>query len=151
MLLAMSLSAFLCVFIGSYPALLYSQLPYDTGFSPYDATHVLTQTQILFFSAGAFVWLQMRGLYPPELRSVNLDVEWFYRKLVPNMVRAGGSFLKPKVATGQRLFNTLTEKLGVALNRHHGMEGTLARTWPIGSMVLWVAILLAAYLLLGYL
>jgi multicomponent Na+:H+ antiporter subunit D len=34
-----------------------------------------------------------------------------------------------------------------ALFRHHGPQGLLARTWPTGSMVLWVAVLLGAYLL----
>jgi multicomponent Na+:H+ antiporter subunit D len=44
--------------------------------------------------------------------------------------------------------------MGAALTRiyrHHGPSGVLARTWPTGSMVLWVAILLASYLLLYYL
>ena len=35
--------------------------------------------------------------------------------------------------------------------RHYGPEGTLARSWPTGSMVLWVAVLLAASLILYYL
>jgi len=151
MVLAMTISAVLCIFIGSYPAVLYSLLPYDTGYSPYDATHVLTQTQLLFFSAAAFVWLQLRGLYPPELRSINLDVEWFYRKLAPSMIHAAGRVGRPALFAWRYLISGLLDKIGDTLSRHHGMEGTLARTWPIGSMVLWVAILLAAYLLLGYL
>jgi multicomponent Na+:H+ antiporter subunit D len=36
--------------------------------------------------------------------------------------------------------------LGVA-GRMHGPVGPLARWWPTGSMVLWVAILLGAYLI----
>ncbi len=50
---------------------------------PYDVTHVLAQLQLLFFSALAFVWLNKAGLYPPELHSVNIDVEWLYRRLLP--------------------------------------------------------------------
>ena len=80
MLFAMSIAAGLCIAIGIYPAALYSLLPYDTGYNPYDATHVLAQTQLLFFSALAFVWLNLKGLYPPELRSTNLDFDWFYRR-----------------------------------------------------------------------
>jgi len=34
---------------------------------------------------------------------------------------------------------------------HYGAEGTLARAWPTGSMVLWVAILLGTSLILYYL
>ena len=36
------------------------------------------------------------------------------------------------------------------LARHHGPQGVLARTWPTGSMVLWVAVLLGAYLVFYY-
>jgi multicomponent Na+:H+ antiporter subunit D len=32
--------------------------------------------------------------------------------------------------------------------RHHGGGGLLARTWPTGSMLLWVAVLLGASLIL---
>ena len=33
------------------------------------------------FSALAFSWLMRSGIYPPELRSVNLDSDWLYRRL----------------------------------------------------------------------
>ena len=42
------------------------------------------------------------------------------------------------------------QRLTTELYRHHGPQGVLARTWPTGSMVLWVAILLAGYLLLYF-
>lgn len=84
MLVAMFIAAFLCILIGTQPQLLYRLLPYSVSYSAYDVTHVLAQLQLLFFSALAFVWLQKRGLYPPELPSINLDIEWLYRKLVPN-------------------------------------------------------------------
>ena len=80
MLLAMGIAAGLCIFIGVYPQVLYDLLPYQSDYSAYDATHVLAQCQILFFSALAFVWLNLRGLYPPELPSINLDVDWLLRK-----------------------------------------------------------------------
>lgn len=83
MLAAMFIASVLCIFIGSYPDLMYSLLPWENDYVPYDITHTLTQLQLLFFSALAFVWLNKKGLYPPELRSVNLDMEWFYRKLLP--------------------------------------------------------------------
>lgn len=95
MLLAMFVASVLCIFIGSYPDLMYSLLPWDNDYVPYDITHTLTQLQLLFFSALAFVWLNKKGLYPPELRSVNLDVEWFYRKLLP------GIAYKIRFAAGQ--------------------------------------------------
>lgn len=146
MLLAMSVSAVLCIAIGSYPAVLYDLLPFDMGYSPYDATHVLAQTQLLFFSALAFVWLNLRGLYPPELRSVNIDAEWLYRKLLPTMVRRFIDTLSP---LNQGIRNRITSRIFSSIDglyRHHGPQGILARTWPTGSMVLWVAILLGVFL-----
>jgi len=80
MLLAMGLTAFLCIFIGSFPGPLYSILPYPVEYVPYTAPHILGQTQLLFFSALAFTLLLLAGIYPAEIRAINLDVDWFYRK-----------------------------------------------------------------------
>ena len=80
MLLAMGIAAFLCVFIGSFPGFLYSLLPYPVEYVPYTAPHVVGQTQLLFFSALAFTLLLLSGIYPAEMRCINLDVDWFYRK-----------------------------------------------------------------------
>jgi multicomponent Na+:H+ antiporter subunit D len=51
MLLAMGLTAFLCIGIGVYPRPLYDLLPFPVDYVPYTATHVITQLQLLFFSA----------------------------------------------------------------------------------------------------
>jgi multicomponent Na+:H+ antiporter subunit D len=80
MLLAMGITAFLCIFIGSFPGPLYSLLPYPVDYVPYTAPHVVGQTQLLFFSALAFSLLLLSGIYPGEQRCLNLDVDWFYRK-----------------------------------------------------------------------
>ncbi len=39
------------------------------------------QLQLLMFGALAFALLILSGYYPPEIKSVNLDVDWTYRKL----------------------------------------------------------------------
>ena len=80
MLLAMGIAAFLCIFIGVYPAPLYALLPYPVDYVPYTAPHVVGQTQLLFFSALAFTLLLRAGIYPAEIRCINLDSDWFYRK-----------------------------------------------------------------------
>ena len=80
MLLAMGIAAFFCIFIGCNPHWLYAMLPNEMNYEPYDATHVITQTQILLFAMLA-VWVFMvKKIYPPELPSINLDFDWFYRK-----------------------------------------------------------------------
>jgi len=80
MLIAMGIAAFLCVFIGSYPWPLYSLLPYPVEYTPYTVSHVLAQTEMLFFCAFAFILLLLSGIYPSEKRALNLDADWFCRK-----------------------------------------------------------------------
>ncbi len=152
MLLAMGLAAVLCVVIGSFPEqTLYRILPFEAEYHPYDATHVLTQVQLLLFGALAFVALKKFKLYPPELRSTNLDAEWAYRRLAPRVVRVVGEAVA-RVDRGIRgaVLGGIRSGLDVAA-RGHGPHGPLARTWPSGSMVLWTAILLAAFLVFAFL
>jgi multicomponent Na+:H+ antiporter subunit D len=81
MLIAMGIAAFLCIFIGTFPYLsVYPLLPYAVDYVPYTASHVMAQTQLLFFSALAFTLLLLSGIYPAEMRAINLDTDWFYRK-----------------------------------------------------------------------
>jgi len=82
MTLAMGITAFLCIFIGIFPGPLYSILPYPVDYVPYTADHVLSQLQLLMFAALAFTLLILSGYYPPEIRALNLDADWFYRKWV---------------------------------------------------------------------
>ncbi len=146
MLIAMAIAAGLCLVIGIYPAWLYSLLPFDTGYNPYDATHVLAQTQLLFFSALAFVWLNLRGLYPPELHSVNLDAEWIYRKMVPQFLRAGLSWLwRTDAAFRGAVLSKINSVFDYLIQLHYP-GGKVSRLRPTGNMVMWVAALLAAYM-----
>lgn len=80
MLIAMGITAFLCIFIGVFPSTLYSLLPYPVDYIPYTGSHVMAQLQLLFFSALAFTLLMLSGIYPAEIRAVNIDADWFYRK-----------------------------------------------------------------------
>lgn len=150
MLIAMGISAFLCIFIGSYPSFLYSLLPFGGDYWPYDFTHVLTQCQILFFSALAFVWLNQKGLYPPELRSVVLDSDWFYRVWAKQIVSRVSSVIQVVDGRIRSIFMLLFAQFLGLVSRQHGEKGLLSRTWPSGSMVIWVSVLLAAYLIMYY-
>ncbi|MEW6675990.1 MAG: Na(+)/H(+) antiporter subunit D [Nitrospirota bacterium] len=79
MLLAMGITAFLCIFIGIFPGPLYSLLPYPVDFEPYTPFHVVGMSQLLFYGSLAFTLLILSGIYPPEVRAIHLDADWFYR------------------------------------------------------------------------
>lgn len=80
MLIAMGMAAFLCVFLGLFPKPLYNILPYPVDYLPYTGAHVVGQLQLLMFGALAFCLLILSGVYPAEMRAINLDTDWFYRK-----------------------------------------------------------------------
>lgn len=104
MLLAMGITAFLCIFIGSFPNFLYAHLPFATEYAPYSASHVIAQTQLLFFSALAFALLLLSGIYPAEIRSVNLDADLIYRKGGPWIYRACDKIFNGINDFGNRIF-----------------------------------------------
>jgi multicomponent Na+:H+ antiporter subunit D len=148
MLIAMSIAALLCIFIGSQPQYLYSLLPWEVDYWPYDTTHVLAQLQLLFFSALAFVWLNKAGLYPPELHSINIDAEWLYRRLLPEVVSFVQRAAHPLVGVLNDIRHTYKDTLQTMYCRTSLADYHLAASWPTGSMVLWIAVFLGGYLLL---
>ncbi len=146
MMLAMILAAAACIYVGSQPALLYSLLPWEVHFEAYTITHVLTQTQLLFLSAVAFAWLMLAGLYPPELKSTNLDAEWIYRSLGPRLVRglaARLGYVSDAVRGGTA--DQVAAILGF-VTRQSGPAGVLARVWPVGTASVWVLLMLLVFL-----
>jgi multicomponent Na+:H+ antiporter subunit D len=114
MLVAMGIAAFLCIFIGLFPRPLYDLLPYPVDYIPYTGAHVISQLHLLMFGALAFCLLILSGHYPAEMRALNLDTDWFYRK--------GARFL---FGLGDKLFNginrfcdsLLAQKLPFLLSR----------------------------------
>ncbi len=147
MLIAMSIGAVLCVLIGVFPAQFYTLLPYEMDYHPYDLRHVVTQLQLLAFGALGFITLVKSGVYPDEKRAIHVDAEWFYRKAGPWLV---GTVGRAVTRVDVYVRSSVLEFVGSIMHgaeRTHGPVGPLAKSWPTGSMVLWVAILLVAYLL----
>ncbi len=150
MLLAMGIAAAICIFNGSYPWALYSLLPWEVDYAPYTLTHVITQTQLLFFSALAFALLMVSGIYPPEMRLINLDSDWFARRFGKGLAIGIGSAID---AAWRSLLASVRGGIGTAIDhmyRTHGPRGVLSRAWPIGSTVMWIAVLLTVYLVVTY-
>ena len=150
MLVAMGMGAALCIGIGCYPDPLYALLPYAVDYVPYTATHVLQQLQILGWSALAFAFLKLSGLYPPELRSINVEVEWTYRKLLPAVVRG---FVRVGGPLSEGFFTISKSLIGSVISgasTHCGNTGAFGRTWMTGGSVLLVVLILAGYLLSNF-
>lgn len=147
MRLAMGVIAFACIAIGVYPQALYALLPYAVEYHPYTGTHVITQLQLLLFSAMAFAMLFRSGLYPPEIPGVNLDSDWLYRRALPRLWRWGAGGVS---GTWQRLSGLALHwgrrALGGLLTPMQD-DGSVARTWSTSTLVLIVALVLGLWLL----
>ncbi len=144
---SMLLFAFLCIALGVYPAPLYAILPYPVDYVPYTPAHIVTMLQLLLFAGLAFFvllpWMQ-------RTLTISLDWDWFYRVLGKGAALAAGrtiASIDDQVRSSVRL---QIDRIIAEVFRHHGPHGALARNWPSGSMVLWVAILLAAVLIFYY-
>jgi multicomponent Na+:H+ antiporter subunit D len=151
MLIAMALAAALCIGIGVFPAALYTILPYPVHYVPYTSAHVVAQLQVLVFASLGVFWLMRTGLYPPEQRAINLDFDWVYRRAAPVLVAVAAAGWASVAALAGTASRGLLQRIGRAIERWCGVDGALARTWSTSAMTLWVAALLAAYLLARYL
>ncbi|MCH8858536.1 MAG: hypothetical protein IID54_03050 [Proteobacteria bacterium] len=151
MLVAMGASAVLCIGIGSAPGLFYALLPYAVEYHPYSLDHVVGQVQLLFLSALAFTVLMRTGLYPPELRSTNLDADWIYRRLGRAVMLSVGR--RAEAVWAAVVYHTARGVRAVTdtMYRTCGPDGVLARSWPTGVMAFWTTAMLAAYLVFFYL
>ncbi|GGY54750.1 Na(+)/H(+) antiporter subunit D [Parvularcula lutaonensis] len=151
MLIAMGLAAFLCLLVGFYPPVLYGLLPYETDYHAYTLEHVATQMQLLMFAIFAFMLLVRFKLYPPEVRSVNLDVDWFWR--VPGR-KALMAAVQMTADVWHAIWAALRDITGQVLSgigAVHRPGGLLARYWTVGYTALTTAAVLAVALLLAFL
>lgn len=150
MQLAMGFTAFLCIFIGVYPDPLYALLPYEVVYKPYTMSHVIGQLQLLCFALLAFVVLMRTGIHPPEIRAVNLDVDWIYRRLIPTLYTAISAKVFRSFLLLETMVNSITQIIVKSLYRLHGPETGVSRMRGVGEMVMWVAILLGIALTASY-
>ena len=144
---AMLLLAFLCIALGVYPAPLYAILPHPVDYAPYTRVHVVLMLQLLLFAGLAFFvmlpWMR-------RTLTISLDWDWFYRVLGRRWALAAGRAIAAADERVRRAVRLQLDAIIAEVFRHHGPHGALARGWPSGSMVLWVAILLAAVLVFYY-
>ena len=150
MQMAMGFTAFLCVFIGVYPEPLYALLPYEVVYRPYTMSHVVGQLQLLCFALLAFAVLMRRGIHPPEIRAVNLDVDWIYRRFIPTFYNIIYNSVAKVFIFIEAVIISVIQMTIKGLYKLHGPETGVSRMRGVGAMVMWVAILLGVALISSY-
>ncbi|MDP3030275.1 MAG: proton-conducting transporter membrane subunit [Deltaproteobacteria bacterium] len=80
MLIGMGILAFLCVFMGVYPKILYDMLPYPVEFVPFTITRIFSITQMFIFAFVGFWLLRKMVTGHP---TYTIDTDWFVR--IPGM------------------------------------------------------------------
>jgi len=150
MLWAMGLAAGLCLAIGIFPEPLYRLLPYPVDYTPYSVGHVVTMLQLLLFSALAFTFLMKSGLYPPELRSVVLDVDWIYRRGLPVLWNRAASIVSSSYARFAAQVTRANVGVRKFIEEHTRPWSLFGEPWPSGATAMWAAVLLFVYLLISY-
>jgi multicomponent Na+:H+ antiporter subunit D len=150
MLWAMGITAALSILIGIYPAPLYALLPYEVDYVPYTIGHVVGSLQLLLFALLAFAVLMRTGIHPPEVRGINLDTDWTYRRFMPSVIGILALAIGRFWASQSRFWLNRLNGVIASLYQSHGPEGRIAQVWPTGSMVLWIAVLLGVTLIVNF-
>jgi multicomponent Na+:H+ antiporter subunit D len=149
MQMAMGITAFLCIGIGVYPDPLYALLPYPVEYHPYTTAHVVGQMQLLCFALLAFAVLMRTGFHPPEIRAINLDTDWVYRRFLPRVLaRVAGVFGRIWAALAAQVERSLAVAIAL-LYRLHGPETGVSRVMRTGAMSIWIAVILGVALLVN--
>lgn len=151
MRVAMTMAAMVCIGIGVAPGVLYGILPHAVDYIPYTTPHVINQLQLLLLASMAFTLLIRTGLYPPEVRSVNLDADIVYRRILPfvwntllqNSFHLRETMIAPLRSGTERAWTTATASLRP--------NGRLATPWSTTLMVWSATMGLGAVLLLALL
>ena len=146
MLIAMGVSAFLCIAIGLFPGPLYAIMPDPEAlkdYHPYSAYHIVEQLQLLVWAVIAFGVLLILKWYPAEVPSDNLDSDWLYRIPGRNLLFWAAAATRSVWDLAWLVMRGRVMDAARRVYTVHGPEGQLARAWPIGFMALAVAAMLA--------
>lgn len=151
MLVAMGLTAALCIAIGAFPAALYALLPNDVAYEPYTFSHTIVQLQLIAFVTLAFTRAVKIGFLPKLERVTIIDFDWTYRRLLPAILRGFRRAIGTLWGNASYNIDRRLNHFIAAIYSLHGPHGPFARTWPTGAMVMVVALLLGMTLVLTYL
>ncbi|MCP3875962.1 MAG: Na+/H+ antiporter subunit D [Desulfobacteraceae bacterium] len=144
MLVGMSILAFLCIFLGVYPKILYDMLPYPVEYVPFTVTRVFSITQLFIFSFLGF-WL-LRKLVKGHPSYV-LDTDWPFRVLGEKLMNFCKSSLP---AFGDALDQRMMKFSSYVIQKLKSPHIELRMTpLTVGDGVFIILILLSVFLVLN--
>lgn len=146
MLVAMGISAALCLLLGVAPGALYRILPYEIDYHPYTISHIIQQMQMLGFTALGFALLLQFGWYPSPIRGTMLDVDCLYRK----PTRWAVSWIKKRTDSTRPSESTPLAGVIEWMYQQCSESGNVGRSVSTNAMAISAMILLAIYLLVYY-
>jgi multicomponent Na+:H+ antiporter subunit D len=148
MRLAMILFSVICIGLGIWPEFLYSMLPYEVTYEPYTVTHVIHMLQLLLFSGFAF--FIMLPLMKRTL-TITLDADWLYRRAMPSVFKyIFNTIFKVDRILRDGVKLRFKNYISYVAGKNDRLSVLLSRDYPTGSMAMWVAVVLATYLLLSF-
>jgi multicomponent Na+:H+ antiporter subunit D len=144
MRIAMLLAVVGCILPGIAPSLFYKLLPGAVGYMPYTGAHVVSQLQLLLFSALAFFLLLP---LMKRTNTISLDMDWLYRVLLLKLLRATETAWNNIVAALQMVVMALWHYLQSAAYALAAPRRVLAGNWGVGFSAFLLAVMLLAFLL----
>ncbi|MEX1035417.1 MAG: proton-conducting transporter membrane subunit, partial [Sneathiella sp.] len=150
MLIAMGIAAFFCIGIGVFPGLLFELLPYAPTYNPYSFGHIISALQLLLFAVLVFMLLIRYKVYPSELRSTNLDFDWFYRVPLKRLIQAIGRLILIVWNWLLGIANDIVYRFINTVTETHGDGKFMARTMGSSTAVMIIVALLGFVLVFLY-
>lgn len=178
MIVAMFIASFVCVFLGVYPDLLYSILPFKMDYKPYTIEHLIFVLQLFL---GAFI---VFVIYAKNIERkafyIILDTDWFYRKVTNFLInlvflmhneisKIIENIFYKKILSKISLFmqnpllatKIILEFIMIVLGFEKEEKefkkiiqkypADVVKHWPIGTTIMYTAVLLVFFLLVYYL
>lgn len=149
MLIAMGIAALVCLGMGVLPGLFYTLLPTDAEYKAFTISHMISQGQILVLPLIVWILLNRAGAWVVTKPGTVLDFDWVLRSVITPMLMFVAGFVSVCMEEARDGARWTLDKVTQSLTYLYGPDGPAARLQPTGSMVLWLAIILAVALSLS--
>ncbi|MEL6745449.1 MAG: Na(+)/H(+) antiporter subunit D, partial [Pseudomonadota bacterium] len=112
-------------------------------------SHMISQWQILVLPLIVWILLNRAGAWVVTKPGTVLDFDWVLRSVITPMLMFVARFVSVCMEEARDGARWTLDKVTQSLTYLYGPDGPAARLQPTGSMVLWLAIILAVALSLS--